>query len=442
MYIWWGPDLACLYNDAYRQSIGPERHPGSLGRPAREVWAEIWDIIGPQIAQVMDGRGATWNVNALVPITRNGRREDVYWTYSYGPIDDEAAPNGVGGVLVVCTETTQTVLAERRRAEEAARQRRIFEQAPSFVCIMTGPEHIFEFVNNAHRELFNSGAWIGKPVREAFPDIAGQGYYERLDEAYRSGIRYVAKSAPVRYRRLPDDEAEERLMDFIYEPVTDGAGAITGIFCEGFDVTETRRAEEHRALLLDELNHRVRNTLAVVQAIARQTFKGGEETRPMVKAFEGRLMALATAHALLTQTSWQKMPLRELVDGAVRTCSALPERFRVAGPPLMLEAKAAIALSLALHELCTNAMKYGALSSDGGVVELTWRIVDESKPTLDLNWREEGGPPVVQPDRSGFGLTMIERVLAHEIRGDVTTSFAPSGLICSIRAPLTDGQSL
>jgi hypothetical protein len=116
MYIFWGPHGACLYNDAYRQSIGPERHPGSLGQPARAVWDEIWDIIGPQIEQVMAGRGATWHENHLVPITRNGRREDVYWTYSYGPIDDETAPNGVGGVLVVCSETTQAVLAQQRQA--------------------------------------------------------------------------------------------------------------------------------------------------------------------------------------------------------------------------------------------------------------------------------------------------------------------------------------
>ena len=101
MYIWWGPDLACFYNDAYARSIGPERHPGSLGRPAREVWAEIWDVIGPQIEQVISGGGATWHVNHLVPITRHGKREEVYWTYSYSPIDERTAPNEIGGVLVV-----------------------------------------------------------------------------------------------------------------------------------------------------------------------------------------------------------------------------------------------------------------------------------------------------------------------------------------------------
>lgn len=121
MYIFWGRDGACLYNDAYRQSIGAERHPGSLGQPARQVWAEIWDVIGPQVEHVMAGRGATWHENQLIPITRDGILEDVYWTYSYSPIDEAGEPNGVGGVLIVCTETTEQVESAARLAESEAR---------------------------------------------------------------------------------------------------------------------------------------------------------------------------------------------------------------------------------------------------------------------------------------------------------------------------------
>jgi PAS domain S-box-containing protein len=133
MYIWWGPELACLYNDAYRESIGPERHPQSLGRPAREVWAEIWPIIGPQIEQVMSGRGATWHVDQLVPITRHGRLDDVYWTYSYSPIDDDAAPGGIGGVLVVCTETTtQVQVAQQLTLERDRLAQLITERTQAF----------------------------------------------------------------------------------------------------------------------------------------------------------------------------------------------------------------------------------------------------------------------------------------------------------------------
>ena len=116
MFIFWGPEHLCFYNDAYGLSIGPERHPGALGRPGRGVWDEIWPVIGPQIEQVMTAGGATWHENQLVPITRNGRLEEVYWTYSFGPIDDPDAPSGIGGVLVVVTETTQQVVSAKKLA--------------------------------------------------------------------------------------------------------------------------------------------------------------------------------------------------------------------------------------------------------------------------------------------------------------------------------------
>ena len=103
MFIWWGPELIQFYNDAYRQTMGPERHPSALGQRGYDCWAEIWDIIGPQIEFVMAGKGATWHVDQLVPVTRHGRREDVWWTYGYSPIDVE---DQVGGVLVVCNDVT------------------------------------------------------------------------------------------------------------------------------------------------------------------------------------------------------------------------------------------------------------------------------------------------------------------------------------------------
>ena len=124
VFLFWGRELHCFYNDAYSRSLGPEKHPGMLGATGREAWAEIWDIIGSQIDYVMSGQGSTWHENHLVPITRHGKREDVYWTYSYSPIDDPEASHGVGGVLVLCTETTEQVFAaERLRADLSERQR-------------------------------------------------------------------------------------------------------------------------------------------------------------------------------------------------------------------------------------------------------------------------------------------------------------------------------
>ncbi len=253
MYIFWGAAGACLYNDAYRQCVGPEHHPGSLGRPARHVWSEIWEIIGPQIDHVMAGQGATWHEDQLVPITRNGAREDVYWTYGYGPIDDETALDGVGGVLVICTETTQNVLAQQRLAAEVARQRRVFERAPGFIVVLRGPEHRFEFTNEAYRRMFGERDLLGKTVRDALPEIEGQGFFELLNTVYATGERFVGHQHVIRLQNTPDSRPDERFLDFVYEPMRDEAGQITGIFVEGHDVTERRRAE----IALQDLNNKL-----------------------------------------------------------------------------------------------------------------------------------------------------------------------------------------
>ena len=239
MYIWWGGVLYCFYNDAYRQSIGSERHPSSLGQPAREVWAEVWPIIGPQIEQVMSGGGATWRENHLVPITRNGKLEEVYWTYSYGPIDDTTAPNGVGGVLVVCAETTEHVMAGRRLGVERERQRLMLQQMPGFAALLSGPEHRYVYVNDAYRAIAGDRDFIGRTVREAFPDIAEQGFYELLDGVYATGEAFAARAMPVSFDRSDG----EQFLDFLYQPVRDDLGQVTGIFVGGYDITERRRAE-------------------------------------------------------------------------------------------------------------------------------------------------------------------------------------------------------
>jgi PAS domain S-box-containing protein len=242
MYIWWGPDLLCFYNDAYRASIGIERHPGSLGRPGQEVWDEIWPIIGPQIEFVMTGQGATWNENHLVPITRDGHREEVYWTYSYGPIDDEGAANGVGGVLVVCTETTRQVLAEKQRTSEVERLRQLFEQAPGAVAVLRGPRHVFEIVNPSYADLIGGREVIGQTVAEALPEVVGQGFVDLLDWVYQNAKPHVGRAVAIDLVSSADDAARRRLLDFVYQPIMEG-GVVTGIFVQATDVTERANAE-------------------------------------------------------------------------------------------------------------------------------------------------------------------------------------------------------
>jgi PAS domain S-box-containing protein len=257
MYVWWGPDLACLYNDAYRDSIGPERHPGSLGRPAREVWDEIWDIIGPQIEQVMSGRGATWHVDQLVPITRHGRLDEVYWTYSYSPIDDETAPRGIGGVLVVCSETTRQVLAARQLAAERDRLAQLFEQAPTFMALLQGPRHSIELANPGYMQLVGHRPIIGRTVAEALPEAVSQGYVDLLDRVFESGQAYVANGAKYELQLTPGGPLTERFLDFVYQPIKDDAGKVSGIFVLGADVTERAQADA----LLRESEARFRSAL-------------------------------------------------------------------------------------------------------------------------------------------------------------------------------------
>ncbi len=196
VFIFWGAELICFYNDAYARSLGPEKHPVILGQSGEQAWPEIWSIIGPQIDQVKRGDSATWHENALVPIIRHGRLEDVYWTYSYGPIDEPAAPNGVGGVLVICTETTLQVLAERRITAERERFAQLFEQAPTFMSVLRGPQHIVELANPVYLRLVNNRPVVGRPVAEALPEIIEQGYLKLLDEVYSTGKAYSAVAAP------------------------------------------------------------------------------------------------------------------------------------------------------------------------------------------------------------------------------------------------------
>ena len=201
------------------------------------MWGEIWHIIGPQITQVMSGGGATWHENALVPITRNGRREEVYWTYSYSPIDDGDAATGVGGVLVVCTETTQQVLSARHATEESRRFAELFEQAPSFMAMLRGPEHRFELANPSYLKLIGHRDILSRTVAEAIPEAAEQGYVELLDRVYRTGEPYAANGVRYAARLVAGGPLEEHYLDFVYQPIKDAAGTVTGVFVEGVDVT-------------------------------------------------------------------------------------------------------------------------------------------------------------------------------------------------------------
>jgi signal transduction histidine kinase/CheY-like chemotaxis protein len=227
--------------------------------------------------------------NLPLRMRRRGYDEDTWFTFSYSPVrDDEGL---IAGVYCACVETTAQVLAERYRTEENQRLVELFEQAPGFIAVLRGPEHVFELTNKSYRQLLGNRLLSGLTVRQAAPEIEGQGFFELLDEVYRSGEPFIGRASPMRLQRAPNAPLEERFIDFIYQPIRDATGAVAGIFVEGSDVTvrtrvenELRTANRQKDQFLAMLAHELRNPLAPITTAAQ-----------LLK--QGRLDAKATRHA-------------------------------------------------------------------------------------------------------------------------------------------------
>jgi PAS domain S-box-containing protein len=239
IFIGWSQEFISLYNDGYIPICG-SKHPDGLGRPMSQLWEEIWDQLAPINAAVMRGE-SQWFEDMPFELAGRGHSGPSYFCFSYTPLlDDEGRINGI---FCAAIETTGKVLLEQQRAEALERQHRMFMQAPGFICTLRGPEHVFEFANDAHRKLFARSDVVGKPLREAFPDLEGQGFYELLDNVYATGERYVARGVPARINTGPADAEQDLRLDFIYAPITDEHGKVCGIFCEGYNVTESFAAQ-------------------------------------------------------------------------------------------------------------------------------------------------------------------------------------------------------
>jgi PAS domain S-box-containing protein len=206
------------------------------------------------------------------------------------------------------------------------------------------------------------------------------------------------------------------------------------------DITERKASERRQKLLIDELNHRVKNTLATVQSLASQTARGASTPEAFREGFEGRLIALSKAHDQLTVHHWENADLRELLSGSLAPyAGAGADRIVLRGEDVVLRPRAVVTLAMAFHELTTNAAKYGALSVPGGRIEIRWQPVrgdDGGRSLLKIDWIERDGPPVVEPQRRGFGSKLIEGSVAAEHGGSARLTFEPTGLRCEIVMPL------
>ena len=329
--------------------------------------------------------------------------------------------------------------AERRYrnvAGEIAELRNLLEQAPGFVAVASGPQHRFVFTNAAYRRLVGERPLVGKTVLEAVPEVERQGLIALLDRVFTSGEPYVGRRRRIALAQYGAEGLREAWLDFIFQPIKDPRGGVWGIFVQGHDVTEEVESEERQRLLMNELNHRVKNTLAVVQGLAQQSF--GADAGGRFEVFTARLAALAGAHNLLTASTWESADVRELVECSLEAAAGLDvARCTLEGPPLTLAPQLAVALAMIVHELATNAIKYGALSNRAGTVAIRWSLSengDTRARELALDWTEAGGPLVATPAKEGFGARLIRRGLGGQ--GRVELDYRPAGLFCRIEARL------
>lgn len=286
--------------------------------------------------------------------------------------------------------------------------------------------------NNGAQRLFGYSAEevIGKSILILIP-------LDRRDEETEI-IGRIRRGERVEHyetiRRRKDGSLVE--LSLTVSPIKDNTGTIVGASKIARDITERRRSEMRQKTLLDELNHRVKNTLATVQSLAAHTLRGTNLPQEVRDTFEGRLFALGRAHDQLSQSSWEAADLQYLVRDVVAPFR-VGERIQLEGGEVMLPPQMALMLTMVLHELATNAAKYGALSSTAGVLNVKWHVVEgPATRRLEIDWRESGGPPVSPPTRRGFGSRLVERAVKQELNGESKIDFAPAGLHCRIAIPL------
>ncbi len=260
-FIFWGPESFCLYNEAYRAAVAEGKHSNILGQPASQVLGELWAVLGPRIEQVMRSGEASYFYNQLLPLPKGSSLDEVYWTYSFTPIDDDQTSNKVGGVLVTTSDTTALVLNQQQSVLEAKRQRSLLQRMPGFAAVLAEPDHRFEYVNDAYMAIAGQRNFLGRTVRDVFPELEGQGYIELLDRVYTTGEPFSARAQPIRL----GGENDDRFIDFLYTPTRDDELRINGIFVAGYDVTEQVRAKQNleRAVAdLEEVNATLEDRVA------------------------------------------------------------------------------------------------------------------------------------------------------------------------------------
>ena len=351
--------------------------------------------------------------------------------------------------LAEAQHALETRVAERTRELRAleAEQRRLSEELGAtlqrYETALRG-SHVTVFTQDRDlRYTSISNPLLGLGVDE----VVGRTDEEILPAASRAAV-IALKREVLAGGAASDGEvsiaegAGEHWFDLHVEPLRDRTGATVGVSCAAVDVTARKEGEAHLRLLLRELTHRSKNLLAVIQAIARQTARHTDTIERFIEQFGARLQALATSHDLLVQEGWHGAQLHQLIRSQLaQHLDGRAERVTVDGPAVALRPEAAQSLGLALHELVSNALRYGALSDARGRVSVTWRLREPSEGGgLEILWAEQGGPPVTSPQRSGLGRLVIERNLPRALDGEAELTFDPAGARFRVLVP--DAQIL
>lgn len=414
-------------NPAGLQMIGAPSAELVLGRCTFDLIApehrESWRA---QHERVCNGESLCWEFDV---IGLGGMRRHM---------ETHAAPllmeDGTTAQLAITRDISERKRQEAVLRESERRSRELLEALPAAIYTTDADGHI-TFYNQAAGKMWGYHPPIGEAV------WCGSW---RLYEPNGTPLPHdkcpmavaLRESRPVRGAEAIAERPDGTRVPFMAfpTPLYNYSGELAGAVNMLVDITDRKRAEDHQQLLINELNHRVKNTLATVQSIASQSLKEAASAQEAKQALEQRLLALSRAHDVLTRENWEGAQLQHIIARAVEPFG---DRFRTSGPSIRISPRVALALAIAVQELATNAIKYGALSNSDGSVTIAWGLDTSSTgPCVHLQWTETDGPPVRPPTHRGFGSRLLERSLASELNGKVRIDFAPTGVTCSMFAPI------
>ena len=449
MIVLWGEQLVQLYNDGYAEILA-DKHPGGLGQPTRECWPEVWHINGPLYTRVWQGETLTFE-DKLYPLARHGRLEDIWFTITYSPIRGEEGR--INGVLVTLFETTAAHVAQAAREREELRRREserrlelAFKMLPVGLCIVDLEGRML-LSNDQMRGYLPSGK---VPSTDEANQHRWRGWHADGsligpdDFAIARAMRGETVVPGLEFQYLHDD-GRARWTRVAAAPLRDADGEVSGVFAIAVDIDDLKRATERQSVLLAELQHRVRNIMSTIHAIAWRTRASVSSVDEYAERLCGRLMSLARTQSLLTRGANAGVCLRGMLDEEIAAQMPATAAYRLQGEDVLLPPKAAEVLSLAIHELATNALRHGALSHEDGRIEVTWDLqVQAGQPWLGLHWSERHAEVEdwELPRQRGLGRALIEQRVPYELAGSGELRFGPQGLDAWIRFPLRERDSL